>query len=157
MCSTSPVCGFCSCTGGDGLQSQMVSLHSRSVLSGAGPLESEAVPDITRCHNFSCSENSQVGTQRRIENLGFLDTRSLDVQIQRFQCLKLFTTQRLSYSIIKIHVTHVTCPQKCPKVSKFFLVQKNQKPTVNDLKSKAKFLKIHLQARPQNLVFFFGS
>ena len=49
-------------TGGDGLQSQLVTLHSRPVVSGAGPLEPEAIPDITRCHIFSCSENSQVGT-----------------------------------------------------------------------------------------------
>ena len=55
-------------------------------------------------------------------------------QIEKFQCLKLSTTQGLSYGIIRIHVTRVTCPQTCPKVSQLLWSKKPQKPTVNDYK-----------------------
>ena len=47
-------------TGGDGLSSQLVTLDSRRVLSGSGPVEPQPIPDITRCHIFSCNENNQV-------------------------------------------------------------------------------------------------
>ena len=47
-------------TGGDDLPGQLVTLDTRPVLSGSGPVEPRPVPDITRSHIFSCSQNSQV-------------------------------------------------------------------------------------------------
>ena len=41
-------------------------------------------------------------------------------QIEKFQCLKLSTTQGLSCGTIRIHVTRVTWPQTCPKVGQLF-------------------------------------
>ena len=38
-------------------------------------------------------------------------------QIEKFQCLKVSTTQGLSTGTLSLHVTRVTCPQTCPKVS----------------------------------------
>ena len=42
-------------------QSQLVTLPTRPVISGSTSLEPQPVPDITRCHIFSCNENPQVG------------------------------------------------------------------------------------------------
>ena len=47
-------------TGGDDLPGQLLTVHTRPVLSGSGPAEPRPVPDITRSHIFSCSQNSQV-------------------------------------------------------------------------------------------------
>ena len=37
-------------------------------------------------------------------------------QIEKFQCLKLSTTQGPSHGTPRRHVARVTCPQTCPKV-----------------------------------------
>ena len=42
-------------------QSELVTLPTRPVISGSTSLEPQPVPDITRCHIFSCNENPQVG------------------------------------------------------------------------------------------------
>ena len=47
-------------TGGDDLPGQLVTLDTRPLLSGSGPVEPRPVSDISRSHIFSCSENSQV-------------------------------------------------------------------------------------------------
>ena len=49
-------------TGGDDLPGQLVTLDTRPVLSGSGPVEPRPVPDITRSHIFSSCQNSQVTT-----------------------------------------------------------------------------------------------
>ena len=38
-------------------------------------------------------------------------------QIEKFQCLKVSTTQGLSTGTLSLHVARVTCPETCPKVS----------------------------------------
>ena len=53
-------------TGQDhGLQSQLVTADSRSILSGSSPVDPQPIPDITRCHIFSCTENNQVIEDRK--------------------------------------------------------------------------------------------
>jgi len=46
-------------TGGEGLSSQLVTLDSRPVVSGSGPVQPQPIADITHCHIFSCNENAQ--------------------------------------------------------------------------------------------------
>ena len=48
-------------------------------------------------------------------------------QIEKFQCLKVSTTQGLSYGTIRIHVARGTCPQTCPKVCQLFWSKTPQK------------------------------
>jgi len=46
-------------TGGDDLPSQLVTVHTRPVLSASGPLQPDSLPEVTKCHIFSCMETSQ--------------------------------------------------------------------------------------------------
>lgn len=46
-------------TGGDGLPSQLVILPTRPVLSVSGHLQPECLPEVTKCHIFSCMESPQ--------------------------------------------------------------------------------------------------
>ena len=48
-------------------------------------------------------------------------------QIEKFQCLKVSTTQGLSYGTIRKHVARGTCPQTCPKVCQLFWSKTPQK------------------------------
>ena len=57
-------------------------------------------------------------------------------QIEKFQCLTSSSTQGLSTGILRIHVTHVTCPQTCPKVGQLFLVQNTPKTAMIDFNDK---------------------
>ena len=68
-------------TGGDDLPGQLLTLDTRPVLSGSGRVEPRPVPDITRSHIFSSSENSQV----RHETASQLSTRPR-VQGKVFLC-----------------------------------------------------------------------
>ena len=53
-------------TGQDhGPTSQLVTADSRSILSGSSPVDPQPIPDITRCHIFSCTENNQVIEDRK--------------------------------------------------------------------------------------------
>ena len=42
-------------------------------------------------------------------------------QIEKFQCLELFTAQGLSPGVLRSHVAHVTCPQTCLEVSQLYM------------------------------------
>jgi len=46
-------------TGGDGLPSQLVTVETRPVLSRSGPLHVDSLPEVTKCHIFSCMETTQ--------------------------------------------------------------------------------------------------
>lgn len=46
-------------TGGDGLPSQLVTVHTRPVQSASGPLQPDSLPEVTKCHIFSCMETAQ--------------------------------------------------------------------------------------------------
>jgi len=46
-------------TGGDGLPSQLVTVDTRPVLSGSGPLQPDSLPEVTQCHIFSSMETTQ--------------------------------------------------------------------------------------------------
>lgn len=46
-------------TGGDGLPSQLVTVHTRPVQSASGPLQPDSLPEVTKCHIFSCMESPQ--------------------------------------------------------------------------------------------------
>ena len=45
-------------TGEDGLYSQLVTLNTRSLLSGSGTLNPDSLPEVFKCHIFSCLELS---------------------------------------------------------------------------------------------------
>jgi len=38
---------------------QLVTVHSRPVLSASGPIEPDSLPEVTKCHTFSCMESPQ--------------------------------------------------------------------------------------------------
>ena len=44
---------------------ELVTADSRSILSGSSPVDPQPIPDITRCHIFSCTENNQVIEDRK--------------------------------------------------------------------------------------------
>eukprot|EP00092_Neocalanus_flemingeri_P040694 GFUD01044305.1.p1 GENE.GFUD01044305.1~~GFUD01044305.1.p1 ORF type:complete len:1862 (+),score=644.25 GFUD01044305.1:78-5663(+) len=46
-------------TGGDGLASQLVTVNTRFVQSASGPLQLDSLPEVTKCHIFSCMETTQ--------------------------------------------------------------------------------------------------
>ena len=52
-------------------------------------------------------------------------------QIEKFQCLKLSTTQGIFSGTPRLHVARVKCPEMCLKVSQLYFVQ-NPPKTFHD-------------------------